>query len=431
MKILVIGSGGREHALAWKLKQSSSTEIVFVAPGNAGTASEEGVENVDIAADDIQGLCDFAKQNNIDLTVVGPEVPLVMGVTDLFESNGLRCFGPNKAAAQLEGSKNFTKEFLARHNIPTADYQSFTEVDDALKYLNKVGAPIVIKADGLAAGKGVVVAHTLDEAKEAVVSMLSGQSFGDASLRIVIEEFLEGEEVSFIVMTDGETILPMATSQDHKARDNGDTGPNTGGMGAVSPAPRMDDALHESIMNCVIKPTLQGLKQDGITYVGFLYAGLMITPDGTPKVIEFNCRFGDPETQPILYRLNSDLADLCNAAMNKKLHLKTADWNPNTAIGVVMAAGGYPGKYKKGLPITGLDKQNPDTKVFHAGTKLVGESIVTSGGRILCVVATGQSASEAQAKAYASVKDIQWENAYYRDDIGHYAIARESTKDPS
>ena len=428
MKILVIGSGGREHALAWKLKQSPLTEIVYVAPGNAGTAMENGVENIAIEATDINALSDFAKDNNIDMTIVGPEVPLVLGITDIFSSQGLRCFGPNKMAAQLEGSKSFTKEFLARHKIPTADYASFTEQQAALDYLDKVGAPIVIKADGLAAGKGVVVAMHMQEAKQAVHSMLSDSSFGQAGQKIVIEEFLVGEEVSFIVMSDGKTILPMASSQDHKARDNGDQGPNTGGMGAVSPAPLMNNILHNRIMDEVIHPTLKGLEKDGIEYVGFLYAGLMVTPDGTPKVIEFNCRLGDPETQPILYRLNSDLAGLCDAALNKELHLKSADWNPETAIGVVMAAGGYPQAYEKGLVIHGLNKHKNNTKVFHAGTKLEDNNIVTNGGRILCIVSSAETAQEAQSQAYNRVKEISWDKVYYRDDIGYRAINREKSK---
>jgi len=428
MKILVVGSGGREHALAWKLKQSPLTEIVYVAPGNAGSAMETGVENIDLQADDIEGLCAFAKDNAIDMTVVGPEVPLVLGITDLFESKGLRCFGPNKAAAQLEGSKSFAKDFLAKHNIPTADYQSFTEIQAALNYLEQVGAPIVIKADGLAAGKGVIVAMSMEEAQQAVHNMLADNAFGEASNRIVIEEFLVGEEVSFIVMGDGHTILPMASSQDHKARDNGDKGPNTGGMGAVSPAPLMNNILHNRIMDEVIRPTLKGLENDGIEYVGFLYAGLMVTSDGTPKVIEFNCRFGDPETQPIMYRLNSDLADLCDAALNKELHLRSADWKPDTAIGVVMASGGYPEAYEKGFSITGLNKHKDNTKVFHAGTKLEGNDIVTNGGRILCVVSSAETAQDAQVKAYERVKEISWDKVYYRDDIGYRAINREKNK---
>ena len=428
MKILVIGSGGREHALAWKLKQSPLAEIVYVAPGNAGTAMENGVENIAIEATDINALSDFAKDNKIDMTIVGPEVPLVLGITDLFNSQGLRCFGPNKMAAQLEGSKSFTKEFLARHKIPTADYASFTDQQAALDYLDKVGAPIVIKADGLAAGKGVVVAMDMQEAKQAVHSMLSDSAFGQAGQKIVIEEFLAGEEVSFIVMSDGKTVLPMASSQDHKARDNGDLGPNTGGMGAVSPAPLMDNILHNRIMDEVIRPTLKGLEKDGIEYVGFLYAGLMVTADGTPKVIEFNCRFGDPETQPIMYRLNSDLADLCDAALNKELHLKSADWNPETAIGVVMAAGGYPQAYEKGFVINGLNKHKSNAKVFHAGTKLAENNIVTNGGRILCVVSSADTAQEAQSQAYKRVKEISWDKVYYRDDIGYRAIDREKGK---
>ncbi len=428
MKILVIGSGGREHALAWKLKQSPLTEIVYVAPGNAGTAMEVGVENIDIDVTDINALCDFAQNNNIDMTIVGPEAPLVLGVTDLFTAEGLRCFGPNKMAAQLEGSKSFAKDFLARHKIPTADYASFTDVQAALDYLAKVGAPIVIKADGLAAGKGVVVAMDIQEAKEAVTKMLGESSFGAASQKIVIEEFLAGEEVSFIVMSDGQTVLPMASSQDHKARDNGDRGPNTGGMGAVSPAPLMNNILHNRIMDEVIRPTLKGLENDGIEYIGFLYAGLMVTADGTPKVIEFNCRFGDPETQPIMYRLNSDLADLCDAALNKELHLRSADWKPETAIGVVMASGGYPEAYEKGFSIHGLNKHKNNTKVFHAGTKIDGTKIVTNGGRILCVVSSAETAQEAQNTAYERVKEICWDKVYYRDDIGYRAINREKAK---
>lgn len=425
MKILVVGSGGREHALAWKLKQSPKADIVYVAPGNAGTAMESSVENVDISATDIEGLLDFAKTEGIDLTVVGPEAPLVLGITDLFEREGLRCFGPSKDAAQLEGSKAFTKDFLARHEIPTAAYESFTDMDAALKYLDKVGAPIVIKADGLAAGKGVVVAMTEAEAQEAVHDMLGNNAFGDASSKIVIEEFLAGEELSFIVMGDGNTILPMATSQDHKARDNGDKGPNTGGMGAISPASNINTVLHNRIMDEVIKPTLKGLEKDGITYVGFLYAGLMIDKDGNPKVLEFNCRFGDPETQPIMYRLNTDLVDLCNAALDEKLHLTSADWNPQTAVGVVMASGGYPLEYKKGYTIDGLLKHKRDTKVFHSGTKRDGNDIQTNGGRVLCVVATGDSAREAQTKAYERVKTIEWQDVYYRDDIAYRAVDRE------
>jgi len=428
MKILVVGSGGREHALAWKLKQSPLAEIVYVAPGNAGTAMEPGIENIDIAADDIVGLCKFAKDSSIDMTVVGPEVPLVLGITDLFNTEGLLCLGPNKAAAQLEGSKSFTKDFLARHKIPTADYQAFTDISAALAYIDKVGAPIVIKADGLAAGKGVVVAMTVNEAHQAVQAMLGDNAFGEASQQIVIEEFLLGEEVSFIVMCDGNTILPMASSQDHKARDNADKGPNTGGMGAVSPAPLMSSILHNRIMDEVIYPTIKGLEKEGIEYLGFLYAGLMVTPEGEPKVIEFNCRFGDPETQPILYRLNSDFADLCHAALNKELHSRRADWKPETAIGVVMASGGYPEAYDKGFEIHGLNKQQDNTKVFHAGTKQDAQSIVTNGGRILCVVATAQTAEQAQAQAYARVKEISWDKVYYRDDIGYRAIKKEKIK---
>jgi len=420
MKILVVGSGGREHALAWKLKQSPKADLVYVAPGNAGTAMESGVENVDIEATDINALLEFAKKNAIDLTVVGPEGPLVLGITDIFERAGLRCFGPSKSAARLEGSKTFTKEFLERHNIPTAHYASFTNLDKALDYLATVGAPIVIKADGLAAGKGVVVAHTLKEAQRAVKDMLGDNAFGEASNKIVIEEFLDGEELSFIVMGDGHTILPMASSQDHKARDNGDKGPNTGGMGAISPASNINAVLHTRIMEEVIQPTMKGLEDEGITYVGFLYAGLMIA-----KVLEFNCRFGDPETQPILYRLNSDLVDMCNAALDEELHLTSIDWNPQTAVGVVLASGGYPGEYEKGHPILGLNKHKQNTKVFHSGTKKQGDSVITNGGRVLCVVATGESASEAQTNAYERVNSINWTDVYYRTDIAYRAVDRE------
>ena len=429
MKILVVGSGGREHALAWKLKQSPKADIVYVAPGNAGTHLEAGVENVNIAATDITGLLNFAKDNHIDLTVVGPEAPLVLGITDIFEREGLRCFGPSQAASQLEGSKSFTKDFLARHFIPTAKYESFTEVEPAMRYLQQVGAPIVIKADGLAAGKGVVVAHTLAEAQAAVHDMLANNAFGDASNKIVIEEFLAGEELSFIVMGDGHTILPMATSQDHKARDNGDKGPNTGGMGAISPASNITPRLQQRIMDEVITPTLKGLEEDGITYVGFLYAGLMIDDKGNPKVLEFNCRFGDPETQPIMYRLKSDLVEMCLAALNDELHTINAEWDEQSAVGVVLASGGYPFDYTKGYNISGLDpvldELYPDTKVFHSGTQQKDENIVNNGGRVLCVVAKANSATEAQINAYDRVKSIDWQDIYYRTDIAYRAVDRE------
>jgi phosphoribosylamine--glycine ligase len=397
MKILVIGSGGREHALAWKLKQSEQSTEVFVAPGNPGTAAEAGISNVDIKVEDIAGLVAFAKDNDIGLTVVGPEVPLVMGVVDAFQAEGLRCFGPSEAAAQLEASKSFTKDFLARHQIPTAAYQVFTDPAEATAYIKEQGAPIVVKADGLAAGKGVIVAMTEDEAIEAVEDMLSGNAFGDAGSRVVIEEFMVGEEASFIVMVDGENILPLATSQDHKARDNGDKGPNTGGMGAYSPAPVVTDSVFERIMDEVIKPTVKGMADDGRPYVGFLYAGLMIDESGAPRVVEYNCRFGDPETQPIMMRLQSDLVTLCNAALDGELDSATVDWDSRAAVGVVMAAGGYPASYRKGDVISGLDVADSDSaKVFHAGTAMKDGEVVTSGGRVLCATALGNSVAEAQ-----------------------------------
>ncbi len=426
MKVLVIGGGGREHALAWKLKQSPRCSEVFVAPGNPGTANEAGVSNVDIAADDIEALVEFAQQNNIGLTVVGPEVPLVKGVVDAFEKAGLRCFGPNKAAAQLEASKSFTKDFLARHQIPTAAYQVFTDIADATRYIKQQGAPIVVKADGLAAGKGVIVAQTVAEAVAAVEDMLSGNAFGEAGHRVVIEEFMTGEEASFIVMVDGEHILPLATSQDHKARDNGDKGPNTGGMGAYSPAPVITDAVFDRVMREVIEPTVKGMAADGRPYTGFLYAGLMIDEQGAPRVVEYNCRFGDPETQPILMRLLSDLLELCEAALDKRLNDVTAEWDPRAAVGVVMAAGGYPEEYRKGDIIEGLEAIDTDhTRVFHAGTVFDQGKVVTAGGRVLCVTALGDSVAAAQEQAYQAVAKIHWQDCYYRTDIAYRAVARE------
>ncbi len=426
MKVLVIGSGGREHALAWKAAQSPEVKKVFVAPGNAGTARETGLENVTIGVEDIEALRSFAQNNAIDLTIVGPEAPLVIGLVDAFEKASLRCFGPSKAAAQLEGSKAFTKDFLARHDIPTADYANFTDVDEALAYLREKGAPIVIKADGLAAGKGVIVAMTIDEAEAAVRDMLAGNAFGEAGSRVVIEEFLEGEEASFIVMVDGEHILPMATSQDHKRVGEGDTGPNTGGMGAYSPAPVVTPEVHARIMREVIEPTVRGMAAEGNPYTGFLYAGLMITADGAPKVIEFNCRFGDPETQPIMMRLKSDLVALCNAALDRKLDTVSADWDERAAMGVVLAAGGYPGDYAKGDVIEGLDGADTnDAKVFHAGTADKDGNVVTAGGRVLCATALGSSVSEAQQKAYALADKISWNGMFMRRDIGYRAITRE------
>jgi len=426
MKVLIIGSGGREHALAWKCAQSTDVDEVLVAPGNAGTSFENKVRNVEVSPDDIEALAALAQSEGIDLTIVGPEAPLVAGIVDRFAELGLSCFGPSAAAAQLEGSKAFTKDFLARYDIPTADYQNFSELEPALAYIRAQGAPIVIKADGLAAGKGVIVALTLEEAERAATDMLSGNKFGDAGARIVVEEFLDGEEASFIVITDGTNVLPMATSQDHKARDEGDVGPNTGGMGAYSPAPVVTPDIEEKIMELVINPTLRGMKADGNNYVGFLYAGLMIMPDGTPKVIEFNCRFGDPETQPIMARLKSDLALLCKATLDGTLDHHSADWDPRASLGVVMAAGGYPEGYAKGKAISGLDQADSDTqKVFHAGTALSDDSVVTSGGRVLCVVGLGDSVGNAATQSYAAVDRISWDDVYFRRDIGHRAIARE------
>lgn len=426
MKVLVIGGGGREHALAWKAAQSVNVNQVFVAPGNAGTALENKLENVAISAEDIDALLNFAQSNDIDLTIVGPEAPLVLGVVDTFTEAGLRCFGPTKGASQLEGSKAFTKDFLARHNIPTAAYSNFTDLDEALAYLKQQGAPIVIKADGLAAGKGVIVAMTLEEAEAAVRDMLAGNAFGEAGHRVVIEEYLEGEEASFICMVDGKNILPMATSQDHKRIGEGDTGPNTGGMGAYSPAPVVTPEIHERIMQEVIEPTVAGMAAEGNPYTGFLYAGLMITADGTPKVIEYNCRFGDPETQPIMMRLQSDLVGLCNAALDGQLDKTSAQWDSRAALGVVLAAGGYPASYPKGDVITGLpETESTDAKVFHAGTAEKDGNVVTAGGRVLCAVGLGDTVSEAQARAYELTRQISWDKVYYRNDIGHRAIARE------
>ena len=426
MNILLMGSGGREHALAWKAAQADSVSTVYVAPGNAGTALEPKLENIDIAVDNFEALADFAKANDVELTIVGPEQPLVDGIVDYFAERGLRAFGPSKGAAQLEGSKAFTKDFLARHNIPTAEYQNFTDIEPALAYLREKGAPIVVKADGLAAGKGVIVAMTLEEAEAAVRDMLAGNAFGEAGHRVVIEEFLDGEEASFIVMVDGKNVLPMATSQDHKARDNGDKGPNTGGMGAYSPAPVVTPDIHNRIMSEVILPTVQGMASEGNDYTGFLYAGLMIMADGTPKVIEYNCRFGDPETQPIMMRLQSDLVALCNAALDKKLDNVSAEWDSRAALGVVLAAGGYPASYNKGDVISGLpDTDAANAKVFHAGTKTIDGNVTTNGGRVLCAVGLGDSVTEAQQAAYALTRQITWDNVYYRTDIGYRAIARE------
>ena len=427
MNILIIGGGGREHALAWKAAQSPLADTVFVAPGNGGTALEPGVENVAIAAEDLDGLLAFARDKQVGLTIVGPEAPLVAGLVDRFQAAGLPCFGPSQGAAQLEGSKSFTKDFLQRHGIPTAAYGSFTELEPALAYLRRVGAPIVVKADGLAAGKGVILAQDLATAEAAVRDMLAGNRFGAAGHRVVIEEFLTGEEASFIALVGQGQILPMASSQDHKARDDGDQGPNTGGMGAYSPAPVVTPELHERIMAEVMAPTVAGMAAEGLPYTGFLYAGLMIGADGTPRVLEYNCRFGDPETQPILLRLQSDLVALCLAALDGRLGEMRADWDPRAALGVVMAAGGYPDAYAKGQVISGLEAaaQVPDTKVFHAGTTRLDGQTLTSGGRVLCVTALGDTVGAAQARAYQAVDLIQWADGFCRRDIGHRAIARE------
>ncbi len=422
MNILIVGGGGREHALAWKASTCSGVEAVFVAPGNAGTERADGIENIAIAADDIDALLDFAKSRDIALTIVGPEVPLVAGIVDKFQSAGLRIFGPSAKAAQLEGSKSFCKDFLKRHNIPTATYEVFTDITKAREYIASQPVPMVIKADGLAAGKGVVIAQSTQEAVEATEQMLSDNRFGEAGSTVVIEEFLEGEELSYICMVDGENILPLATSQDHKAPDEGDTGPNTGGMGAYSPANGDTPALQQHVMEEIIKPTVAGMQTDGNRFCGFLYAGLMIAADGKAKVLEFNVRFGDPETQPILMRLESDLVVLCNAAIDGKLNEQTAQWSPQTAIGVVMAAGGYPDAYNNGDVINGLDAVADDVQVFHAGTKITNGDVVTAGGRVLCVTALGDNITDAHQRAYNAVDNIQWQDVYFRRDIGHRAM---------
>jgi len=425
MKVLVIGSGGREHAMAWKIAQAAEVTKVWVAPGNAGTEIENKVENIELAVDAIEQLIAFAQQENILLTIVGPEVPLCLGIVDQFQQAGLKCFGPSKGAAQLEGSKAFSKDFLARNNIPTAAYGNFTEIQSAKDYVKKVGAPIVIKADGLAAGKGVIIAQNEKEAFIAIEDMLAGNKFGDAGHRVVVEEFLQGEEASFIVMVDGKNILPLATSQDHKARDDGDLGPNTGGMGAYSPAPLVTEAMHQKIMQQVIVPTVQAMAKEGNPYTGFLYAGIMVSPQGEPKVLEFNCRFGDPETQPIMCRLKTDLHKLCLQAIDGKLDQTSVSWDPRFAVGVVMAAGGYPENYNKGDVITGIDLATKTCQVFHAGTKIEKQKLVTQGGRVLCVVALADKVSDAQKQAYQGVELIKFKQAYYRKDIGHRAIALE------
>jgi phosphoribosylamine---glycine ligase len=429
MKVLIIGGGGREHALAWKTAQSARVQKIFVAPGNAGTAREAKCENIAIAAEDVDGQLKFAQANQIALTIVGPEAPLVLGVVDRFRAAGLRCFGPVQAAAQLEGSKAFAKDFLARHHIPTAAYGNFTEVAAAEAFIRKMGAPIVVKADGLAAGKGVIIAASIDEANAAVRDMLAGNAFGEAGHRVVVEEFLQGEEASFIVMADGTHVLALATSQDHKRVGDGDTGPNTGGMGAYSPAPVVTPEIHARVMREVIEPTVRGMQAEGHPYTGFLYAGLMIDARDHIKVLEFNCRFGDPETQPVLLRLKSDFVTLIEAALDGRLDKVSAEWDARAALGVVMAAGGYPGAYKKGDVIEGLPVANAsDTKVFHAGTALQDGKVVTSGGRVLCVTALGGTVAAAQQHAYKVVQQIRWNGAQYRTDIGYRAIAREQLK---
>lgn len=425
MKVLVVGGGGREHALAWKLASCDGVEAVYVAPGNAGTAREARVENIAIAASDIEGLADFAAERSIDLTVVGPEAPLVAGIVDRFAARGLTCFGPSAAAAQLEGSKAFSKDFLARHGIPTAAYATFEDLVEAEAYIRAQGAPIVVKADGLAAGKGVVVAETETEALAAVREMLAGNAFGSAGHRVVIEEFMAGEEASFIVVADGERFLPFATSQDHKRRDEGDLGPNTGGMGAYSPAPVVTDDVHERIVREVIRPTIDGMAADGHPYRGFLYAGVMIDVQGRPRVVEFNCRFGDPEAQPVLARLRSDLAEICLQAASGRLADGELAFDPRTALGVVIAAGGYPLEYRKGDVIHGLEHSADDVLLFHAGTRLEDGQVQTDGGRVLCVVGLGDSVTTAAQKAYAAAGQIDWQDCYFRRDIGHRAIARE------
>ena len=426
MRVLVIGSGGREHALAWKLSLSDRVTEVLVAPGNAGTALEAKVRNLEVDTSDFIGLIDGALAERVDFTLVGPEIPLVEGIVDAFLGAGLRIFGPTKKAAQLEGSKSFTKLFLDKYAIPTAEFQTFDELDSAIEYVEDRGTPIVIKADGLAAGKGVVIAQTQKEAIETLKEMLSGEAFGDAGRQVVIEEFLEGEEASFICLCDGKTAIPFASSQDHKRRDEGDVGPNTGGMGAYSPAPVVDQNIHRKVMDQVIGPTLEGMIEEGSPYVGFLYAGLMIDQHGNPKVIEFNCRFGDPEAQPVMYRLQSDLLEACEKAASGELEDYQLEFDDRVALGVVMAAGGYPIKYKTGDVIEGLDLESSNSKVFHAGTIEVEDEIRTNGGRVLCVVGVGESVASAAESAYARVNKIKWDGYYFRGDIGHRAIRRES-----
>ncbi len=428
MKVLILGNGGREHALAWKVAQSDTVSQVYVAPGNAGTSLENKVSNVDISVMDFPALVKFVRDNDIKLTIVGPEAPLVEGVVDYFSARGLACFGPTKNAARLEGSKSFSKDFLSRHRIPTAAYRTFENSAKAIQYIRERGTPLVIKADGLAAGKGVVVAMSQQQAEAAVNDMLTDNRFGIAGRRVVIEDFLSGEEASFIAMVDGRHVLPMATSQDHKARDNGDLGPNTGGMGAYSPAPVVTAEIFQRIMEQVMLPTVAGMAADGNPYTGFLYAGLMISPDGAINVVEFNCRFGDPEAQPVMMRLQSDLSQLCLAAIAQQLDQQEATWDPRPALGVVMASGGYPEDYQKGDTITGLETSTSSSqKLFHAGTRLLDGQVLTNGGRVLCATALGENVTAAQISAYALARQVHWNNVYFRTDIGYRAIAREQS----
>ncbi|MDH5737393.1 MAG: phosphoribosylamine--glycine ligase [Gammaproteobacteria bacterium] len=429
MKVMITGSGGREHALAWRVARSEGVEKVYVLPGNAGTARDVGIENIAIDVMNFDAQIQFALDHAVDLTIIGPEAPLVAGVVDRFQAAGLKVLGPDSHSAQLEGSKKFTKDFLKRHGIPTAAYESFTDSEAAKSFVGKTGVPIVIKADGLAAGKGVVIAYSLEEAESTIDQMLSGNAFGEAGSRIVIEEFLEGEEASFIVIADGVNVVPFASSQDHKAIHDGDKGSNTGGMGAYSPAPVVTPEMHQRIMDQVILPTIKGMSDEGMPYTGFLYAGLMITNDGVPKVIEFNCRFGDPETQPVMFRLQSDLVALCQAALEGRLAGYSITFDPRPAVTVVMAAGGYPEQYRKGDAISGLEGLDTETgKVFHAGTDLRDGSVITNGGRVLGVTSLGDSVKDAQSRAYEMVKSISWQDAYYRTDIGYRAIDRESAQ---
>jgi phosphoribosylamine--glycine ligase len=425
VRVLVIGAGGREHALAWKIAQSARVSAVFVAPGNPGTAAEPKTSNVDVAADDVAGLVRFATDRRIDLTIVGPEAPLVLGVRDAFDAAGLRCFGPSRLAARLEGSKAFTKDFLSRHGIPTAAYATFTRATFDAGWVRRQRAPLVVKADGLAAGKGVVICDDVEAAVAAAQDMFAGR-FGKAGDTVVVEEFLRGEEASFIAMVDGRHVLPLATSQDHKRLGDGDTGPNTGGMGAYSPAPVVTAAVHERAMREVMWPTVRALAAEGTPYVGFLYAGLMITDDGVPQVLEFNCRFGDPETQPILSRMRSDLTLHCDAALDGRLAGESVDWDPRAAVGVVLAAAGYPETVRKGDVIEGLDAAAARPgKIFHAGTAQAGAAIVTAGGRVLCAVGLGDGVLAAQQQAYELVRTVRWSGMQYRKDIGYRAVERE------